>query len=151
MKGICGFLQIPFDANMCSLRNADRSAVFDHGHHALVNSSEIVSSQERPEVLSAPVKNKIARYTRLWRESYGGKWPVHAVDVSDVKKPSAPERAIDSLIYCGLRAYDLGIIFIYCFAPIFLLRRYRAMKRQPAPPEARRVQEAPESETVSIS
>lgn len=152
MKGICEFLQIPFDPRMSSLKNADRSAVFDHGHHALVNSSEIVSSQERPEVLSAPVKSKITRYIRLWKHEYGGQWPVYpAGDVPDGDKPSWLERGMDRLIYRLLRTYDLAIIFIYCFAPMFLLRGFRSLKRRTAPVAARAVQPAADSETVSIS
>lgn len=151
MKGICEFLQIPFDPRMSSLKNADRSAVFDEGHHALVKSSEIVSSAERPDVLSSGVKSKIARYTRLWEEEYAGQWPVYSsADMSDQKKPSWVEREMDRLIYHLLRTYDLGIIFLYCFAPMSLLQRYRALKRRTASAPAPAVQAARDSETVSI-
>lgn len=151
MKGICNFLQIRFDPSMCSLRNADRSAVFDHEHHALVNSSEIVSSQKRPDVLSARVKNKIARYTRLWKDKYAGRWPAYGTDGLDRSKPSPMERLSDLLIYRALRAYDLGIVFLYCYAPISLLRGYRSMKRPTPPVATRGARKAAESETVSIS
>lgn len=151
MQGICNFLQIRFDPNMCSLRNADRSAVFDHEHHRLVNGSEIVSSQERPDMLSVQVKNKIARYTRLWKDEYAGRWPGYGADASDQSKPSPIERLMDRLIYRALRAYDLGIVFLYCYAPMFLLRGYRSSKRRPLPVATRGVREATESETLSIS
>lgn len=150
MKGICEFLQIPFDPKMCSLRNADRSAVFDHEHHALVNSEEIVASPKRPDVLPFSVKRKIARYTRLWKEEYGGQWPAYEV-AGDQEKASTTERMTDRLIYGALRTYDIAIVLIYCFVPLFLLRGYRSLKRQPAPVAARKVQETRESETVSIS
>lgn len=150
MKGICEFLQIPFDPKMCSLRNADRSAVFDHEHHALVNSEEIVASPKRPDVLPFSVKRKIARYTRLWKEEYGGQWPAYEV-AGDQEKASTIERMTDRLIYGALRTYDIAIVLIYCFVPLFLLRGYRSLKRQPAPVAARKVQETRESETVSIS
>jgi Sulfotransferase family len=150
MRGICQFLQIPFDPRMSSLRNADRSAVFDHGHHALVNSSEIVSSRERLDVLSSRVKRKIARYTCLWRDDYRGQWPVYAAaNMSDQNQPSWIERGVDRLIYHLLRTYDLGVIFVYCFAPMFLLRGYRASKRRTAAAVTRQVQAAPDSETES--
>ena len=151
MKGICEFLKISFDPQMCSLINADRSAVFNHDHHALVNSSRIVSSQDRPEVLPLPVKNKIARYTRLWKGEHAGQWPVYASNAEDDRsKPSQLERLRDRLLYRVLRTYDLGIIFIYCYAPMFLLRSYRSLKRQPAPAATRGVREARETETVTI-
>lgn len=150
MKGICKFLQMPFDPKMCSLRNADRSAVFDHEHHALVNSEEIVASQERPDVLPLPLKRKIARYTCLWKEEFDGRWPVYEAD-REQKKPSTIERTTDRLIYRALRTYDLAIVLIYCFVPLFFLRRYRSLKRQAAPVVAHKVQKTPESETVSIT
>jgi hypothetical protein len=151
MKGICQFLEIGFDPQMCSLTNADRSAVFNHGHHALVNSSRIFSSQERPEVLSLSVKKKIARYTRLWKEEQGGQWPVYAGNVEDDRsKPSQFERLQDRLVYRVLRTYDLGIIFFYCYAPMFLLRSYRSLKRQPRLVATQGVREATESETATI-
>jgi hypothetical protein len=34
LKGICSFFQIPFDSQMASLDGADRSAIYDAGHHA---------------------------------------------------------------------------------------------------------------------
>jgi hypothetical protein len=142
MCGICHFLQISFDPKMCSLRDADRSAVFDHDHHELVNSSEIVSSQHRPEVLSGETVNKIARYTAFWKKQDGGQWPVFAGDVAGQNVPSRFERAKDFLFYRALRAYDLGIVLVYCYAPLFLLRRYRAMKRPPAPVATQGVKEA---------
>jgi hypothetical protein len=150
MQGICKFLQIRFEPSMCSLRNADRSAVFNHEHHALVNSSEIVSSQDRPDVLSVRVKSKIAQYTRLWKEKYAGQWPAYEADPRDHKKPSQIERVMDRLIYRGLRAYDLGIVFIYCYTPMFLLRAYRSSQRQPSVATCE-VRKTAESETVSIS
>jgi hypothetical protein len=152
MKGICEFLQIAYDPRMSSLKNADRSAVFDEGHHALVNSSEIVSSQQSRDVLSLRVKSKIARYARLWKDEYAGQWPVYtSADASDRKKPSWLERGVDRLIYRTLRTYDLAIIFLYCFAPMYLLRGYRSLKRRTTAAVPRTVQPAADSETVSIS
>jgi LPS sulfotransferase NodH len=134
MQGICEFLKIRFTPQMCSLVNADRSAVFNHGHHELVNSSKIVSSQDRPETLSQPLKKKIARYTRLWKEEDGEPWTTCEDNVEgDRNKPSHFERLKDRLIYRALRAYDLAIVFIYCYSPMFVLRGYRSLKHPPAP------------------
>jgi hypothetical protein len=130
MKGICEFLQLPFATEMCSLKEADRSAVFEHDHHEMVNSSEIVSKRERPDVLPVAVKNKIARYTRLWSDAYAGQWPAYPAQGSAGKKPGTLERMADALIYRGLRIYDLGITLLYCYGPLKLLQGYRSMKSQ---------------------
>jgi len=146
MKGICDFLGITFDPNMCSLKDADRSAVFEHQHHALVNSSEIVSSQNRTEVLSQAVSNKIARYIRLWKADSQGQWPTYPLTIPDGEKPSKLEQVRDRLVYRALTMYDLAIVFVYCYAPIFLLRGYRSLKRQAKPAPARMIRESANSE-----
>lgn len=150
MMGICKFLRIPFVSRMSSLRDADRSAIFERGHHTMVKSAEIVSSQQRPEVLAPRLKEKIARYISLWRDEYAGRWPVYpAAEDGCCRKPSLVESCSDRLIYDLLRAYDRLVVFIYCFAPLFLLRNYRVLKQRHAGPEKPAIQATPESETVS--
>ena len=150
MKGICQFLHVPFDPNMCSLINADRSAIFAHDHHVLVNSSKIVHSQKRTEVLSSAVKRKIARYYSLWREEHAG-WPVYGNQEADSAKPSRMERLVDRLIDRTLRAWDLGIVFIYCYAPMRLLGSYRAVKQIRSGVKTGEAPKPVESQTVSSS
>lgn len=153
MAGICRFLQIPFSPGMSSLRDADRSAIFDDHHHSMVKSAEIVSSQHRPEVLPPRRKAKIARYTNLWRDEYAGRWPVYPAGQDGYcKKPSWMEMCSDRLIYNLLRAYDTMVVFIYCFAPLTVLRKYRALKQRdvaPAKPAKPAIHTASKSETVS--
>jgi hypothetical protein len=145
MSRICQFLQMPFVACMSRLRDADRSAIFDDSHHAMVKSAEIVSSQQRPEVLAPALKKKIARYINLWRDEYAGRWPVYPPAEDRYCRPSLIERCSDLLIYNLLRAYDRMVVFIYCFAPLSLLRSYRALKRRQVPPAKSNMQTASES------
>jgi Sulfotransferase family len=150
MARICRFLQIPFAPSMSSLRDADRSAIFDDGHHTMVKSAEIVSSQQRPEVLPPRLKAKIARYVNLWRDEYAGRWPVYYnVEDGYCRKPCLMERCSDRLIYNLLRAYDTMVVFIYCFAPLSLLRTYRSLKMRTVVPPEPAIQTASKSETVS--
>jgi hypothetical protein len=150
MAGICRFLQIPFVPGMSSLRDADRSAIFEHGHHAMVKSAEIVPSQERPEVLPPRLRAKISRYRNLWRDEYAGRWPVYpTAEEGYCGKPSLMERCSDRLIYRILRAYDTMVVFIYCFAPLSLLGGYRALKQRNIGPARPVTQTAVKSETVS--
>jgi hypothetical protein len=126
MRGICNFLEIPFCPEISSLEGADRSAIYEGEHHALVNGESIVSPATRLEVLPDALKHKIGRYLGAWKQEYGKTWCL----ASDVKpeRPSELERAFDWLGYRGLRTLDAAIALLYCFAPIWLLSRFRAIK-----------------------
>jgi len=131
MTDVCKFLGVPFVASMASLEGADRSAIYAGGHHALVKSERIVSSLERAEVLPPDLKSKIERYICLWREESGGKWPVLSTRQNgDSAKPPLRERLFDRALYRCLRTYDSMVVVIYCFAPFWLLKGYRAYKRR---------------------
>jgi hypothetical protein len=132
MEGICQFLDIPFDVRMTSLVGADRSAIYEGEHHAGVNSEKIVGKELRPEVLSPALKLKIQRYTSLWRKEYGNAWPPAAADIEEAQlaTPGLIERAKDQFVFRAMRALDAAVVFVYCFAPISLLRKYRAAKSQ---------------------
>ena len=131
MRDVCSFLGIPFVPSMTSLEGADRSAVHDGRHQALLNSDHIVSSLERPEVLSVDLKRKIERYKSLCREESGGEWPIPSTPgISDSGKPSLRERLVDRALYRCLRTYDWMVVLIFCFAPLWLLKAYRAHKRR---------------------
>jgi hypothetical protein len=130
MAGICRFLELPYVRGMSSLRDADRSAIFDAPHHAMVKSPEIVSSRQSMEVLAPHLKAKIARYINLWREEYGGRWPVYPLtEAMHSRKASTVERCADRLTYNLLRAYDKMVVMLYCFAPLSVLHTYRRLKR----------------------
>lgn len=132
LKGICEFLQIPFDPRMVSLENAERSAIYEADHHAMVKGKKIRPTGPREEVLSPALKKKIERYTHLWREEYAGAWPAYGEpDVSAAGNPTWLERLSDFLLYRSYRVFDQAVLLLYCFAPLALLRMYREMKRPP--------------------
>jgi hypothetical protein len=136
MRRVCEFLRVPFDPRMASLEDADRSAIANGEHHALVKGRSIVSSAERSEVLSELLKKKIDRYNRLWREEYGGSWPALAhPEQLGSERPSFLERLSDRILYRSLRAWDRTVVFIYGLAPLRLLKGYRAFKQQYAKSE----------------
>ena len=134
MEGICRVLEIPFDVRMTSLEGADRSAIYEGEHHAGVNSAKIIAKKPRPEVLSPALKLKIQRYTCYWRKKYGNAWPPAAASLEEehFQVPGAFERAKDQFLFRAMRVLDSAIVFVYCFAPIGLLRKYRAAKSQTA-------------------
>jgi len=131
MQGICRFLNVPFDGRMTSLDEADRSAIYEGEHHAAVKSEKIVIKKARPEVLPPAQKAKIERYMRFWSRKYGATWPLPShSQSSDQATPGLFERAKDRFAFRAMRALDAAVIVIYCFVPLALLRRYRAVKGQ---------------------
>src|SRR5260370_39904718 len=132
MQEICRFLAIAFEERMASLEGADRSAIYEGEHHEGVKSQTIAGKKRRPEVLPAALKRKIHRYTSFWRAQYGATWPPASADLLDepVKVPGTLERVKDRLLFRALRALDAAVVYVYCFAPLGLLGKYREAKSQ---------------------
>ncbi len=129
--GVCDFLGIPFEPQMASLEDADRSAIYEADHHAGVNSTTIRSKngKGREEVLPLALKNKIERYVAYWRHETNGTWPLYPkLESENHPQPGLLERAWDEAYFRGLRAFDRFTSLVYCYAPISLLRRYRSAK-----------------------
>jgi hypothetical protein len=131
MAGVCHFLNLPCHAGMTSLQNADRSAIYDGAHHDMVKRERIEATEKKTtdEVLSDRVLRKIDRYIACWHDRHGRKWP--AVPESREPSPSrwfAMEEFLDRILYRMFRAFDQAVALIYCFAPLWLLRKYRAAK-----------------------
>ena len=131
MTGVSGFLGIPFDPRMASLRGADRSAIYEASHHNQVRGEEIVSSREAAEVLPAELKNKIARYVAFWQEQSRGAWPRFPKPGSSASRiPGGVEFLRDEILFRALRLLDQFTVFVYCYAPIGLLEMHRARKNR---------------------
>lgn len=129
MEETCRFLGISFDRRMTSLQGADRSAVYEGEHHAGVKSEQIVPNKPRPEILPLPLQKKIQRYLFFWRKEFGDAWlPLSRTQLNEEPKPGLMERVADALLFRLLRTLDQVVALIYCFAPLSLLKRYRAIK-----------------------
>jgi len=128
MKGICAFLDIPFDARMTTLEGADRSTIDQAPQHELVRSNRIARA-ERKEVLSPETKAKIERYMRLWKRKYGDSWLLlEGREIEPGDLPGSWEQFKDRVWYRVFRRFDSMVVMIYSFAPLWLLRAYRASK-----------------------
>ena len=114
---------------MVSLRDADRSAIYDAAHHDGVNSERVGPTKPKPESLPDEIREKIGRYVAAWHRKYDGAWPA-VPQGGDVKLSAwfAIEKFFDNVLYRMYRAIDWMIVFIYCFAPLALLRKYRAAR-----------------------
>jgi hypothetical protein len=151
MQGVCSFLEIEFDRRMVSLKDADRSAIYDGGHHKMVNSEKIVAGKKKPEVLPEDIRHKVAAYIAYWKQESGGSWP-HYPESSDAA-PGALfffERLVDRIAYRSLRIFDQGVALIYSYLPIGILRKYRASKGR-ASADALAPKHAAENELVTTA
>jgi len=55
MRQVCSFLSLEYCGKVATLEGADRRAVYDRQHHALLNGNEIVS-RRRPSVVDQPLQ-----------------------------------------------------------------------------------------------
>jgi hypothetical protein len=133
LEKICAFLDLPFEARMLSLEDADRMSVYAGKHHSLVKGDRIISSQRRPDNLPPKFKQKIERYIALWRTQSNGAFPPYAPpSPAGVQKPSLRERLWDRVTLWLLRRLDSAVAWIYCWAPLPVLRAWRARKKPAA-------------------
>ena len=130
MQGICWFLQIPFDPRMASLEGADRSAIYEAPQHAGVKGEKIGVKPTRNTALPEGLGEKIARYVAYWKKESAGSWPMYPAGAGDAEPATFVERARDEAYFRALRALDHFTAFVYCYAPIAVLRRYRGAKSQ---------------------
>jgi hypothetical protein len=120
IRGICEFLQIPFDPRMITLKGADRSAIEDATHHSLVKTERIVKPKKnKPPTLPTALEAKIDRYLFSWRKQYGGAWPRYPRSLNgEAGGPSIWERSRDQLAYRGLRMWHHSIPVIFSLVPM---------------------------------
>jgi hypothetical protein len=128
MRGICWFLDIPYDASMATPAGADRSAIYDAPQHAGVKTEKIHSNGKPKVELPEGLGEKIARYVAYWKKQSRGSWPMYPASAGDAAPAGVVERAKDEVYFQALRAFDRFTAFVYCYAPIGILRRYRGAK-----------------------
>lgn len=131
MRGVCDFLEIPFDSRMTTLQGADRSAIYEASHHNQVRGEKIVSAREVKEVLPPALKSKIERYVAYWQAQSEGSWPlVPKPGELSSRFPSRAERFLDEMLFRGLRMLDQFTVLVYCYAPFGWLQMYRSFKNR---------------------
>lgn len=136
MRGICDFLDLPFDPRMVTLEGADRSAIYDGAHHGNVKGTEIRVEKKRPEILPPALLAKIARYTRWWQSQSPdhAPWPAYPAPGSDPGPVAGfAERTADALHFQWLSWFDAFTSAVYSYAPIGLLRWYRTSRGRRVP------------------
>ena len=151
MQGVCSFLDIDFDRRMVSLKDADRSAIYEAGHHEMVNSEKIVADNKKTEVLPEDIRHKVACYIAYWKRKSGGSWPRYPESVSArAGFMFFFEQLVDRALYRGLRWFDEMVAFIYCYFPLEMLRQYRSSRGR-ATADASVAARVPEKELVGAT
>jgi hypothetical protein len=123
MRGLCQFLQIPYDPSLSTLEGADRSAVYEGKHHSLLRKDAIVAGP-RPDVLDPRLRTRIDHYITLWSETDSAERRT----ISPGPTPSPAQMCLDQLRYRLYRTLDACTRVAFCFLPIPLLRLYRKAK-----------------------
>lgn len=133
MRGICEFLNVPFDAAVTVLDDGDRSAVFAGAHHSLARGSQIVARKEHHEPLPPEMAEKISRYKALWKARSGNRW-VLAQRFSEraAGRPGIWERAVDSLKLTASRIQDRAPRIAFSILPMSVWQTYRRLKYKDA-------------------
>lgn len=128
MKGVCDFLEISYLPGLATLQGADRSSTHVGGHHDLLRADKIVSGP-RSDFLDPRFRRKVHQYASFWRGIYKGSWPSFPGAEQDLRPPNSMQRFADQVQYRVFRIFDAFIEFSLCFAPLWLLRRYRQYKK----------------------
>jgi hypothetical protein len=126
MQAICTFLDLPFDPKMTNLRKSDRTAISNFRHHSLVKSEEIVTTRNGSGGLPPELRDKIDRYTHMWREQYAGSWPAYPTQLeNNPQNPSTRERIRDGAAYWLLTFIHHLAPVVFSFVPLNFWRKYR--------------------------
>lgn len=128
MRAICRFLEIPYGDELATLRDADRSAVFEGPNFALLRGNEIVSAP-RPLVLDRAAQQKINGYVKLWKRRYNDEWPPSPMPDADVAVSGLAQRVGDQLAYRAVRAFEEFREVCYAYAPMAVLQSFRNRRR----------------------
>lgn len=133
MRGICEFLQLPFDPAMTVLDHADRTAVFEGGHHQLAMGDKIVAKKEKKETLPADLGEKCARYKALWKGQWGSNWMLTARFAEPTAAPPGMwDRFKGQVQYQLLRAWDIVPRIVFSLLPVSAWQAYRRLKYKDA-------------------
>jgi N-acetylglucosaminyldiphosphoundecaprenol N-acetyl-beta-D-mannosaminyltransferase len=133
MRGICEFLDVPFDPAVTLLDRADRSAVFNGAHHNLARGSQIVARKDHHEPLPPEMAGKISRYKAMWKAKSGDGWMLsRRFSESGIRRPGIWERAVDSLKLMALRTQDIAPRIAFSILPLSVWQTYRRLKYKDA-------------------
>jgi Sulfotransferase family len=128
MRKVCEFLQIPFIAEIATLKNADRSSVPIGAHHAVLHGETILDG-ERPNIVDPALRDKIVRYKNWWNME--GDQVSRAIAGEPYTRFA--ERFFDGIRYRGLRTFDAFTRLGFSLLPLSCLVHYRKFRLRNRP------------------
>jgi len=133
MRKICQFLDIPFEESVTTLEGANRSAISEGEHHAMVRSNRIDGKRKQAEILPPHTIAKVRRYIYRWKQRSGGAWPKYPVDLpAGARPPSTFEYLWDWAVYRTVEFGDKLVQVVYAIVPLTLVRLWRSRDRAQA-------------------
>jgi hypothetical protein len=136
MRGVCDFLQIPYDESLSKLEGADRSTVYSGQLHNLLRGDTIVS-EPRPDVIPPKLRRKIECYLIQWQDEYAANYRPNEWRFLEGLSRSL-EWQVDRIQYRLYRSLDFFVRCCFCFLPISWLRAYRMWRDRLAAVQLRR-------------
>jgi N-acetylglucosaminyldiphosphoundecaprenol N-acetyl-beta-D-mannosaminyltransferase len=133
MRGVCEFLDVPFDPAVTDLKRSDRSAVFEGPHHNLAKGGQIVANKENKESLPLALTSKIRRYKALWKDESGENWMLtqRFAETGDAR-PGIFERAVDRMSLVASSVRDNAPRMVFSILPLAAWQTYRRIKYKDA-------------------
>lgn len=133
MVQICEFLKIPYEANVATLEGADRTAISQGEHHAMVRSNKIDPKRKQSEILPPQTIAKVQRYIYRWKQRSGGAWPKYPKALPEgTESPSKVEFLWDLTVYRIVEFGDKLVQVTYAITPLPLIRLWRSRNRSQA-------------------
>jgi len=126
LREVCKYLDVPFDARMLALKQADLSAIYHAPHHAHLRRGIIERQSYLEELMSPATFSKLERYRRRW-ERLQADW-LRPASASAGPEPGRLELILDQVKGQWLAGYDGLVRAGFEFLPLSWLRVYRLFK-----------------------
>jgi hypothetical protein len=125
-RGICEFLQVPFDPQMLNLEQADLSAVYYATQHNHLRGGVIQRRQISDEFLEEKTVRKLERFRNRWSRMNGGRYG-EIKPSAKAPEPSFLERSYHQIPGRLLCVWDDTKRVLFEFLPLAWLRTYREL------------------------
>jgi len=125
-RDLCAFLDVPYEARMQTLDQADLSAIYKAPHHAYLRRGVIERQKYHQELVPPRIIKRLERYRHRWERLQAG-W-LAPIPGPKLEEPGLLERAWHCVLGRGLTLYDSLVRAGFEFFPLKWLRIYRLLK-----------------------
>jgi N-acetylglucosaminyldiphosphoundecaprenol N-acetyl-beta-D-mannosaminyltransferase len=133
MRGICDFVEVPFNPAVTDLSRGDRGGVFEGAHHTLAKGGQIVAKKDRKDQTPPEMAEKIRRYKAMWKADAGDGWMLSSRFAEEnASMPTLRERMRDRFLFMLLRTWDIAPRLVFSVLPLKAWQTYRRLKYKDA-------------------